>query len=271
MLETIKYINHINEEIEFGKIGLYVNNNDLHDYSWEYESINNKVSYFNKNIQTKTLPIVVADNKNGVDSVNKLMECTEKDVLAQQTGRLIVGDYYLKCYVVASKKTNYSLHKGYMNIELALVTEYPMWIKEIKNNFSVPESSSGKNLDFAFDFPYDFTSPSNINELNNLGFADTDFVLNIYGEVTNPVINIGGNSYGINGYIASGEYLTINSKNKTIVLNRQNGTKENMFKNRNKDNYIFQKIPSGQNSVSWSGNFTFDVILLEERSEPKWI
>ena len=68
----------------------------------------------------------------------------------------------------------------------------------------------------------------------------------------------------------SGEYLTIDSATKKIFLTAVDGTTANKFNNRNRDSYIFEKIQPGGNVVAWDGTFGFDVILLEERSEPKW-
>lgn len=271
MIETIRYINHINEEINFGANGIFVNQNDLHDYAWSYQTENNKVSNFFRSISTKTLPVVVADSEEGYSKINSLMECAEKDVLAQKRGKIYIGEYYLLCYITGSKKTNYAQKKGYMNIELTILTDMPYWVKEINSSFSNSGSSGGKNLDFAFDFPYDFASSSNVKNIVNTSFADADFKIIIYGQATDPSINIGGHSYGVTGHLGMLEYLTIDSKNKTIILTKADGTQVNWFKNRNKNSYIFQKIPSNENAVTWSGDYKFDIVLYEERSEPKWI
>jgi len=233
---------------------------------------NNKISYFNRSVQTKSIPIIIycSTQQEGLNTINRLMECTEKDVLSKEYGKIIIGGYYLKCFVIGSKKKSYDISKGLFFADLKIVTDYPAWTKEISYSFE-QGGESGKNLDYSYDFPYDFTSPSNVKSLNNIGFAESDFKMIIYGEVTNPVIYVGNNGYSLNCYIASGQYITIDSKEKTIVLTKQDGTKENYFSKRNKTNYIFQKIPSGVNSVNWVGSFIFDIVLYEERSEPKWI
>jgi phage-related protein len=74
----------------------------------------------------------------------------------------------------------------------------------------------------------------------------------------------------VNCTVGANEYLTIDSSAKKVFLTAQDGTITNMFNNRNRDSYVFEKIPTGQNVVSWNGGFGFDIILLEERSEPKW-
>ena len=74
-----------------------------------------------------------------------------------------------------------------------------------------------------------------------------------------------------NADLSDNEYLTIDSMTKTIVLTKYDGQKENCFHLRNRESYIFEPIPPGENIITWNGAFGFDVILLDERSEPKWI
>jgi carbamate kinase len=72
--------------------------------------------------------------------------------------------------------------------------------------------------------------------------------------------------------IASNEHVTIDSTTKTVILTKGNGEQVNLFNLRNKESYIFEKIPSGMSIVSASNDqIRFEITLLEERSEPKWI
>lgn len=271
-LYKLIYKNHINEVVEFGVNGLWFTNTELHDYEWKYTSNNGKISNFDRGIVEKKLSIVIAcrSKEQGINYMNKIVECADKDILNGTEGTLYFGDYYLKCYLTKSHKGTFIERKGYLEAEITIASDQPQWVREVNNTFA-DLSSSGKNLDFAFDFPYDFTSPTAINTLVNPSFTNTDFRIRIYGEVTNPTLYIGGYMYSVNCYVASGEYLTIDSKNKTITITRNNGEIVNHFKDRNKTNYIFEKIPSGELAVTWEGTFTFDVTLYEERSEPKWI
>lgn len=271
MLEKIIFRNHINEEIQFGEGGLYLNNNDLHSYGWDYISRNDKISFFTRTIVEKALPVrVKCDSRNaGYQLMNDLMEKADKDILSREPGKLIVGDYYLNCYLSRNTKESYDLQNGIFYAELTVITDQPSWVKETTQKFDPGSGGSGQNLDFPFDFPYDFASPSASTEIQN-GFSDSDFKLTIYGEVTDPAITIGGHAYQITGHVDDNEYLVIDSREKTITLVEEDGTQVNWFSKRNRANYIFQKIPSGTSSVLWSGDFIFDVTLFEERSEPKW-
>ena len=275
MLEQLKYKNHVNEVFEFGKDGIFVNTNDLHDYEWTVTKKGNKIAALNRGIVNRKLPVVIIceTEENGIAARNKLMEVVEKDVLAMKHGQIILGNYYFKCFVTKSQKKDYLKSKRYMELTLTLTTDFPYWVKESTMQFGSDvssEATAGKNLDFAHDLPYDFYSGFNMRDLVNTGFVGTNFKIIIYGAAKDPAVFIGGHEYGVNCEIGDGEYLTIDSLSKQVYLTGNTGEITNKFKDRNKDSYIFEKIPPGSNHVSWSGDFGFDIILMEERSEPKW-
>ena len=126
----------------------------------------------------------------------------------------------------------------------------------------------GKNLDFTHDLPYDFYSKT--GTFNNTGFVGTNFRMNIFGQCSNPSVYVSGHLYQVNCEVDTNEYLTIDSLSKKIYLTANDGTTTNVFNLRNRDSYIFEKIPPGNNSVLIDGGFGVDIILTEERSEPKW-
>ena len=273
MLEKLQYINHINEVLDFGTSKLFVNENDLRDFAWEVTSKNNRISGFDKGIVTKTIPIIMKVDtvEEGVALKNKLFEVFEKDVLTVKHGKIIIGDYYLKCFVTESAKTDYLIHKGYMKINAKVTTDFPYWQKETKTTFNYGcIGTVGTNLDYNRDFPSDYASNLLGTTLINSNFVPSNFKMVIYGACENPIITIAGHNYAVNVSIANNEYLTIDSVNKTIIKTLADGSTKNCFNLRDRSSYIFEKIPAGTQNVSASANFKFDIVLLEERSEPKW-
>ncbi len=276
MLEKFKYINHMGETLEFGVNSLFANSNNLRDFSWSVTSANDKISGFYKGIVSKTIPIVVKCKTaaEGIEMRNRLFEVFEKDVLAHQHGRIVIGDYYLKCFVTDSAKSGYLVHKSLMYLDLTIQTDLPEWIKETTTAFRTDSGASGENsfLDFPYDFPYDFKNGLSTGVLNNTGLVSSNFRMVIYGAISSPTVFINNHEYSVETDIATGEYLTIDSVNKTIILTKNNGQQVNCFNKRNKDSYIFEKIPPGESVIASSNEgISFDVTLLEERSEPKWI
>lgn len=273
MLEQLKYKNHVNEVFEFGKDGIFVNTNDLHDYEWSVTKRGGRIAALDRSIVNRKLPIVIIcdTEEKGIEARNRLLEVVEKDVLAMQHGQIILGDYYFKCFVTKSQKKNYLSTKRWMEVTLTLTTDFPYWVKETTHILrKTSEDTESGALDYYIDFPFDYFSEMGNKKLNNTGFVGVNFRMIIYGVCSNPTIYISGHPYTVYCDVGAGEYLTIDSANKTITLTMQDGTTTNAFKLRDRDNYIFEPIPAGTSTVTWDGDFGLDITLLEERSEPKW-
>lgn len=271
MLDKIIYTNHLNEQIVFGEMPYFANYSDLRDYSWEYTSASNRILSFNKKIKQYKLPVVImcSNEEEAFQRRNALFEITEKDVLAKQQGTLQIGDYTLQCYVQASKKTKFLESKKYMEVQLTILTDKPYWIKE--NTFMFRKSTNDNEyLDFPFDYPYDYKNSLALMKFINTNFTASNFKIIIYGAVENPKLLINSHTYEVTTQLVANETLTIDSINKTIEQVSVAGTKYNKFNDRNKDSYIFEKIASGSCAVLPNEKFDFDIIIYEERGEPKW-
>ena len=273
MLEKFTYINSFNEKLEIGSDCLFVNENDLHDFSWGITSKNNKISSFKKGIVSKTIPLILKceSESEGVNLRNRLFEVFEKDVLAMKHGKIQIGDYYLRCFVTGSKKSQYLINKNYMVVSLTIQTDLPEWVKETTMIFSGIAGTNIAHLDYPYDYPHGFKNGYASSQINNTSFVASNFVMTIFGHVQNPSIIIGGHEYNVNVTVGTAEHLKIDSINKTIVLVKANGEHVNCFNNRNRESYIFEKIPSGISPItSINQGIQFNITLLEERSEPKW-
>ena len=92
----------------------------------------------------------------------------------------------------------------------------------------------------------------------------------IYGPVVNPQITVGVNTYLVNIVLEEGEYLEIDSAAGTVVKVKVSGERVNAFHNRSFENSVFEPIHPGGQDIGWSGRFAFDLVIYEERSEPRW-
>lgn len=275
MLEKFTYTNSFNETLEFGKDCLFVNENDLRNFAWGITSKNNKISGFKKGIVTKTIPIILKcdSESEGIILRNRLFEVFEKDVLVAKHGKIHIGDYYLRCFVTGSKKTEYLIHKGLMLVSLTVQTDHPEWVKETTTRYSLSATvNPDEQLDYSYDYPHDYRNPTFVvTDITNESFTPSNFIMTVYGTLYAPTLFIGEHKYSVGVVIDENEYLTIDSKNKTIVLTKANGEKVNCFNSRDKNSYIFEKIPPGTSPVITAHDgLDFDLTLLEERSEPKW-
>lgn len=273
----LKYINSINKEIDFMQED---NPNffggDLFNYSWSTDSstvqFGTRIKRFTKN--ALNIPLVLRlSGANKKRQLNDLFEISDYDVKNELPGRLVFNDYYINGFITSVKVPSQVALGGDTKVDVIIHCPYPFWMKETTTSFNI--STTGvfgkKNLDYPHDYAFDYTTSLNVFTLNNGGYSAADFRFVFYGPVKNPSINIGLNTYKVNAEVGARELLMIDSLKKTIVLVKRNGDKQNLFNARYRESYIFEKVPVGLNNVSWSDDFKFDITLIEQRSEPKWI
>lgn len=264
----MKYINHYGEEINFGEKGLYINESDLHDYEWSYDIVNKKV--VNLENETKKPKIdVFATGEDRREIANLFFEIINKDVLENEAGRIVIGDYYLEGYFVAKENSKYSSGKV---IKMTLTYVAPnKWMKKTKFSYMPEESTTLEGLDYPHDYPHDYKMHRSTKPIVNDGYRPCDFEIVFYGAQETPTIIINGHTYQVYTTLQAGEYLIVNSLEKTIRKVLNDGTIQNVFNRRNKDSYIFEKIAVGKATVIRDTDARLDITLIEQRSEPKWI
>ena len=265
----LKYVNNKGKVIEFDGKKYFTNSLSLRDYKWDYETEYNKIKNFNKNIPTsKTLLFSIKLNEIGhnLDGFNEIFEIFEDDVLRKKPGKLYVGEYYYKCFVIASAKQDL-YPQNILKLNLTLVSDTNCWTKKTTFSFKIDEVLSGHG--YVYGYPYRYAS-TGIKSFFNDTFSDCNFKLRIFGPAVNPTIFIGDNVYKVNYTVNSREYLEIDSLQKTVDIVQMNGTHVSVLNYRDRNNYIFKKIPPGVNYISWNNSFPFDVIVYDERSEPLW-
>lgn len=268
------YLNSYGEKIDFTKTSYVVRDiQELLNYDWKHIT-KQKITGFKK--QVSELPIVInvfADSKEEyIEACNHLFEICEKDIYRKEKGKLYYNGQYVKCNLTGSRKKDWCMGVNFNLNYMKLVTEEPMWITEKSFSFSkIDESNRDTHPDFPFDFPFDFAAPaSGVARLNNDHYAAAHFKMTIFGPAANPKVMIGGYTYEVNTAVEENEYLVIDSKAGTVVRVQQDGTQVNEFNQRSFDSSVFKKIQPGNLNVNWSGDFGFDVILYQERSEPRW-
>lgn len=189
-------------------------------------------------------------------------------------GRIVFGDYYIECYVIESSTGISSDNPRWAQDEVDIYCPYPFWIKDEKKEL-VPKSGDERSsdyLDYPYDYPYDYTA-SEVGVENWFidHYTDSNFDMIIYGPCTNPRIVVNSHVYQVNDTLAAGEYIIVKSRDKTVTKHLNNGTVQNIFNKRNKESSLFQKIPAGDNVITWTGEHGVDIIAHIERSEPEWI
>lgn len=275
----VYYRNHRGQTVDFMEWPYKISGSDLFDYEWKYEnrsSLNPKVTRFYKELVDKNLTVDVSARTLEAyhEALMQLHEVTERDVLAKEKGRLYVGEVYLPCYVVGSKKTQWIPGVSFLTNAFNVISETGTWIRE--SQFSFPSRSQASTdsqdtyMDYPYDYAYDYASAILAYVADNKGFSEADFELTIAGPCSHPDIIIAGHHYRIDSELETGELLKVNSMTRKVYKVKVNGEQENQFHLRSRDYRIFRKIPEGKNVVTWDGSFSFWLTLYEGRSEPRW-
>lgn len=272
----IRYVNSEGVEVILNKEPYKVLMSDLTDYDNVEVERNGKIACFTKEITERDLNIdIISNSKEATQELcNKLNEVFEKDIYNDVAGKIYINDYYMRCFIKSCKKSKRG-NGVIRSYEYTLITDYPFWIKETpyqylpENPISGGDSILTEGVMFP-EFQFDFFRAKGDEILYNPSFADSNFILAIYGFVENPQIAIAGHPYRAETTIYEGERLVIDSLAHTVQKIGRLGEITNLYNARDKHYSVFKKIPPGMNTFQRSGGFGVDITLFDERSEPKW-
>lgn len=274
MHNEVKYINSQNRTIifsykDFYKSGYLIENDTFRDWEHSYDAEFNRITSIRDEIREYAVNVSIA-GKNAAEMANELYNIINYDVATKQPGTLYVGDWYLKGYFISSNKTLVAID-GVIRMSLQFVTDMPLWIQRDKHIYRPASDTSGEGHDYPYDYPYSYISKASSKALINKAAIEQDMEIVFYGPYKNPSVNIGGFVYGANMELLEGEYLTINTREKTVIRTNAIGHTKNYFSKRMKTaNYPFEKVRPGYNFINTTVP-NFDIIVLLERSEPEWI
>lgn len=295
MLERIRYVNSAGEALEFGANGIYVNENDLRDWTWSYSTEYSKIRNLTRKRDERTLPVRIwaESEQQGLALKNRLHDITEVDVVAGVPGRLYVGDWYISCYVVGSAKSDYLASKRILAVDLTLAVESGSWyssqvisysgrtslesavVGEALVGFAQVGSTGGEDIGgtlypYDYDYPRAYAFSTQADYLVNDCAAPCSWKLTVHGPAANPAVTIGDTVHKLQYVIPAGAYVEIDSRERTITMYSASGATTNLFRFRDKVDDVFALIPSGTHWIRWNGDYVFSLELYKERSEPRW-
>ena len=224
--------------------------------------------------------------ENRKAQINELIAAFDYDVLNEKSGTLVCNGYSIPAYSIsASDSSNNSSSLLWDTFTRRFLCPYPFWSKqtlfELFQDSStsiewtdikdyLPVSENGK-ADYEWDY---MTHVGKNGELVNEALTGSDYVIVINGATEVPSITIGDLTITLDVAIDEHEYITIDSRAKTITLTYADGTTENIFGSRDVSVDIFQKIPYGTIPVYWddegTGEYSWTIALYDERTAPLW-
>lgn len=259
-----------------------------------------------KSLEIYVMPEFGVENRDTVmkQAADYLLSVLDADVAEKKTGRLHTDTgYYLECLFVKSEKSDWNMGINFMFNSFTLLVPRPFWIRETSYSFlpeeddSVtiipgeekpePEITMEKGImfpDFPFDFPIKeskktkgiFDLPCDLKRVKGIRVIENDsylscyFKMTLYGPVTDPEVVIANHLYKVGTTVFTGERLEIDSRTHSVKKVGRLGEETDLYNSRYKLQSVFEKIPPGRQTVTWPGGYGIDIVLYDERSEPRW-
>lgn len=272
----IYYINSRGEKLNLVEWPYRIQTADLVDYEKSYTysetSSGGEITKFFNSIVNKKITLTVSAEKMEAyyDALDNFHNIVNYDVVNTNPGKLYFNGQYLRCYIFGSKKTEWEYDCNYLDNEISIVAGESNWINEVSKTFIPGTNASINALDYPRGYLYDFAPKVSTDTVMNDNYMAADFRLTIFGPAVNPSVTIRDNVYKVYTELASGEYLVIDSQERTVVQYDTLGNQERKYNSRDKNYEIYAQIPTGSQAVLWDGSFGFDLTLYQKRSEPRW-
>ncbi|WP_051205644.1 hypothetical protein [Butyrivibrio sp. FC2001] len=284
-MTEVKYINSEGKTFMLSNTDSVVRlkKGNFHKYSWTPETVEYKygdqVQDFTKSAISYELTFAVKGNPiERKQRIQDLHNAAEHDIMVNKRGKLMFGEYAIECFLISSD-TQPDDEKDTETVNtVTAYCPYPFWMRETMYSF---QSHGMAGLIDAYDYPFDYGSVDYgiAGYRANTGMDATvplEFRLVIYGPIKDPCIRINGHKYEVLVDVAENCILTISSleksdQEKSCILTYPSGKSMSVLHARNRDSYIFQPITSGDVVVYSEQEVSFDLIIIERRSEPLWI
>lgn len=281
MKYDIYYLNSAGEKLDLCSWPYMIYGGDILDYDWSFESTSNygaaggKITAFTKSVEKKKLNITVFGQSELIyrKAVDALADAIEYDVVNLTPGKLYVNGSYVECYIKGVKPDEWVSGCDMLNVELILAVEYPFWLKEREYIFYKTGQISKNNYRYPLRYPWRYPNGQTKGVIYQSHIKPCDFILTFNGPAVNPSVEIGNKTYGIMGDLGEAEYVVIDSRAGTLrkyLNNTEKSVYQNMYDVRTRDNDIYEKLSRGTLHVTWTGEFRFSIIVIEERSLPRW-
>jgi hypothetical protein len=278
MAQSVRYVNSKGRSMDLSSnFTVRIKKKTAGFYNYEYTpdvtqlAMGVRVNRFTKAAAQYEMTIDFSGSREErAENLQAFFELADYDVAMNKPGRLYVGDQYADGFIVKSEVERYDDRYRTIGKKCTFYLPYPYWIEDKTMSYKAVDGQQSGGIEFPIGFPFDLgRTTSGRNTVNNTHYIPTSFLLTIYGPCVNPSIMIGGNVYKVNTTVGNGEYLEIDSINKTVRRKTSTGF-VNEYNNREKSRSIFEPIRPGVNALIWSGAFSFDLTLHQERSELIW-
>lgn len=270
----ITYTNSKNQVIKLGRdTGIWLDENDLFSYEWEYVTAQRRLVAVSRDVTEIPVKLLFLNGESD-EIIAHFLEVMDYDMRMKSPGTLSVNGFERRGVFFQASTEDYMYKRGLMYRDMRFLALDQDWSRRNVFTFDLSVGSVDTQLFYPHDYPHDYGGSPAPSSFENSSAFPSEFLLRIYGPVTNPYVIINGNLYAVNCTVVSGGFLVIDSTDRSSIYNyNAQGVAQNVFDlatagSQGSGEYIYELIQPGTNQVSKSNNFKIDIEVLDSRSIP---
>lgn len=278
-LIDLTYNSSTGESFPLVATNMYLKNASIHAFEWKPSSTAFKYGDLLKTFTKDAIYYDVTIAFNGAlatkeNIIKNFHDAIETDILTQTPGTLTYNGYTIDCYIISSKIYPNDSNTRTLD-DCTIYCPYPFWLKETKYTLSMGGTALLDAANFELNLPLNLGVSGYQRTITVDSAIPYEFRLEINGAITNPSLTINGHIYNVGVTVPNTAKLIISSIEKTdieksIYVLYPSGNTVNVFDKRNRESYIFEPILGKTITISSAQIITFDLYLIERRSEPLW-
>lgn len=280
---TLHYEGSDGSKVNLMGDGIYAQNpENLTQNTWEYSTMSGssglaRVKRFYKDAKEMSLTVgIMAEDAEEFNAMMYNMHrIFDRDVRRMKAGKLWWNNWYREVFAVDTSNDSFEELFESVDRSITFLAVGSYWVRKVVRSYEAGTGTGTDSLDYGldygFDYDHDYGVDNTVEVVENDCIDAANFEIRFYGPVANPSVSISGHVYEVFDTLSEGEYITVNSLTKKILKYDQYGNETNVFHLRGRDDYIFQKIPEGINTITRSGANAMDITIYDERGEPEWI
>ena len=153
MIDVIRYVNSIGEEIAFGEGCWHYGATDIFDTSQAHRAIGGRITGFQRDIREMSLAVEL---DGPVEERGRLADVTSYDVRTGSPGTLWANGCSMRCWIPGVSPRDWHQLDGMYGADLAVVSDDPVWVRSASVTLESRADLLGVCRYHPHDYPHDY-------------------------------------------------------------------------------------------------------------------
>ena len=269
-MSRLAYVSHDGERVELDSARSCVGQGlEIRGRAWKYDLGFRTLSGLSQTAQTAELRWACSSP----EEADRAAAAFDRDAEAKTPGMLVSDGWERPAYCVATKPRSWHAPSGSLEADITFAL-LGQWRKYEQQSFTPvpPRMVHG----YPHTHPHTYGYAGAVRSLNTRSDSPSRARITVFGPVSSPRVQIGGNTYSVAADVPSGAYMVIDGLDRTVKTVMQDGTVRDDFARAERGDgkgcgsYVFEDIEPGEQPVSWAGTFGVEIGWWKERTALPW-